>query len=127
MDATTNSLNWFEIPAIDISRAKKFYETLFNFEMSEHDMNGMKMAFFPYAPGSGHVSGGLAQSEMHNPSTDGAVVYLNGNPNLDAALGKVEAAGGKVVMPKTQIDENIGYMAIFIDSEGNRVALHSQG
>lgn len=127
MDATTNSLNWFEIPANDIKRAKKFYETLFDFEMGEAEMNGMKMAFFPYEPGSGKAAGGLAQSEMHKPSQGGAIIYLNGNPNLDVALGKVEAAGGTVVIPKTQIDENIGYMAFFIDTEGNKVALHSQG
>jgi predicted enzyme related to lactoylglutathione lyase len=127
MDATTNSLNWFEIPATDISRAKKFYEAIFDLQMPEHEMNGMKMAFFPYEPGSGKVAGGLAQSAMHTPSADGTAIYLNGNPDLDVALDKVESAGGKVIMPKTQIDENIGFMAFFMDTEGNRVALHSQG
>ena len=88
-------------------------------------MGGMPMAFFPMAPASGKVSGGLVQGPMHKPSADGAKIYLNGNPDLANALGKIEAAGGKITMPKTKINDEIGYMAFFIDSEGNGVALHS--
>jgi uncharacterized protein len=126
MDNTTNSLNWFEIPATDIKRAKKFYETILNIKMEEQEMMNMKMAFFPYEPGSGKASGGLCQSDFHKPSMDGVIVYLNGNPDLKSVLDKVESAGGRVVMPKTEITPDIGYMAFFVDSEGNRVALHSQ-
>jgi uncharacterized protein len=125
MDATTNALNWFEIPATDITRAKSFYESVFGIEMQQMEMMGMHMAMFPSENMNGKVSGGLCQSDMHKPSADGAVIYLNGNPDLTAALDKVEAAGGQVVMPKTHIDEQTGYMAFFIDSEGNKVGLHS--
>lgn len=125
MTAQENALNWFEIPAGDINRAKKFYETIFGIEMPVQEMMGMQMAFFPAEDMNGKVSGGLVQGPMHKPSADGAKVYLNGNPNLDNALSKVEAAGGKVTMPKTKISEEIGYMAFFIDSEGNGMALHS--
>jgi len=83
------------------------------------------MAFFPAEDMNGKVSGSLVQSPQHKPSTDGAKIYFNGNPDLVNALGRIEAAGGKVVMPKTFINENVGYMAFFIDSEGNNVALHS--
>jgi len=62
---------------------------------------------------------------MYKPSADGAVIYLNGNPDLSVPLGKIEEAGGHVVMPKTLINDEIGYMAFFIDTEGNKVALHS--
>jgi len=62
---------------------------------------------------------------MHKPSEEGVVIYLNGNPDLALAPGRVEEAGGRVVMPKTLISEEIGYMAFFIDTEGNKVALHS--
>ena len=127
MTAKENSLNWFEIPATDIARAKKFYETIFGIKMDEQEMMGMKMAFFPYEDMNGKVSGGLVQGPMHKPSADGAKIYLNGNPDLAVALGKVEAAGGKVLMPKTKISDEIGYMAFFIDTEGNGVALHSNG
>ncbi len=127
MDPQSNNLNWFEIPAVDIKRAKTFYETIFGIELAEQEMNGMKMAFFPWEMGSGKAAGGLVQSEMHKPSMDGCVIYLNGNPDLQNALDKVEGAGGQIIMPKTQISEEIGYMAFFVDSEGNRMALHSQG
>lgn len=125
MDATTNALNWFEIAVADMGRAVKFYETVFDVKMEQQEMMGMKMAFFPAENMNGKVSGGLVQGPMHKPSADGAVVYLNGNPDLGNALGKIEAAGGKVVMPKTKISDDIGYMAFFMDTEGNRVALHS--
>ena len=127
MDKNSNSLNWFEIPAKDITRAKKFYESIFATNM--HDMGemmGMKMVGFPSEMGNGKASGALVQSEMHKPSTDGAVVYLNANPSIQTVLDRIETAGGKVVMPKTQISPEIGHMAFFIDSEGNKVALHAQ-
>ncbi len=125
MDGTVNILNWFEISVNDIARAKKFYETIFSTKMDETEMMGMKMAFFPADVMNGNVSGGLVQGPMHKPSADGAKIYFNGNPDLDVALSKIEAAGGKVTMPKTKITDDIGYMAFFIDTEGNGVALHS--
>jgi len=125
MKASENALNWFEIAVSDLSRAKKFYETVFDIEMQQMDMNGMLMAFFPTENMSTNVGGGLVQHEMYKPSADGAVIYLNGNPDLAFALGRVEGAGGKVVMPKTLINDEIGYMAFFLDTEGNKVALHS--
>lgn len=126
MDQTTNSLNWFEIPADDLGRAKKFYEGIFDITMEEMEMPGMAMASFPYAPESGKAAGCVAKSEMHKPSAEGAVIYLNANPNMDGVVAKIESNGGKVVMPKTKISDDIGYMAFFMDTEGNKVALHSQ-
>ena len=125
MTAKDNSLNWFEISVSDIKRAKKFYEKVFGIDMDEKEMMGMKMAFFPSEDMNAKVSGGLVQGPMHKPSADGAKIYLNGNPDLANALGKVEAAGGKVAMPKTKISDDIGFMAYFVDTEGNTVALHS--
>jgi len=125
MDSNVNALNWFEISVSDIARAKKFYETVFGVKMEQSEMMGMKMAFFPAENMNGKVSGGLVEGPMHKPSTDGAKIYFNGNPDLSVALGRVEAAGGKITMPKTQISPEIGHMAFFTDSEGNGVALHS--
>ncbi len=120
----TNALNWFEIPATDINRAKDFYAKSFGVDMGETiEMMGMQMAFFPSAEGK--VSGGLVQSDMHKPSMDGCVVYLNANPSMETVITNITAAGGNVIMPKTHISEDIGYMAFFIDSEGNKMALHS--
>jgi len=109
----------------DIARAKKFYETVFSIQMDQQEMMGMQMAFFPAEDMNGKVSGALVQGPMHKPSAEGAVIYLNGNPDLAVALGKIEAAGGKVIMPKTHINDQVGNMAYFTDTEGNQVALHS--
>ena len=126
MDATTNSLNWFEIPVTDMQRAKHFYQVVFSMHMNESEMMGMQMAFFPYENGNGKASGALVKSENHKPSNEGAIVYLNANPSMDEVLDKIESMGGKVLLPKTQITPEVGYMAFFTDTEGNRVALHSQ-
>lgn len=126
MTANENVLNWFEISVSDMTRAIKFYETVFGIKMEKQDMMKMEMAFFPYDPQSGYVSGALVKSEMHKPSGDGVKLYLNGNPNLATPLAKVERAGGKVIVPKTLITDEIGYMGFFIDTEGNMIALHSQ-
>ncbi|TND08919.1 MAG: lactoylglutathione lyase family protein [Bacteroidetes bacterium] len=126
MDKNSNSLNWFEIPATDISRAKKFYENIFSITMDEQDMMGMQMAFFPAEMGNGKANGCLCKSEMHKPSMDGAIIYLNANSGMDNIIGRIESSGGKMIMPKTQITPEIGFMAFFVDSEGNRMALHSQ-
>ncbi len=125
MEKTENALNWFEIAAADISRAKKFYDTVFDADMALIDMNGMKMVVFPTDDSTGKVSGALVESEMHVPGAVGSLIYLNGNPDLAGPLGKVEAAGGQVVLGKTFISDEVGYMAFFVDTEGNKVGLHS--
>lgn len=127
MDKNSNSLNWFEIPAVDLNRAKNFYETIFSIKMDDMgEMMGMKMAGFPSEMTNGKVSGGLAQSSMHKPSAEGSVIYLNANPTIQTVIDRIETAGGKVLMPKTEISPEIGFMAFFIDSEGNRMGLHAQ-
>ncbi len=125
MDANSNALNWFEISVSDIARAKKFYEEIFSMEMFVQDMMGMKMAYFPIDMTSGKVGGGIVESPYHKPSADGVKVYLNANPDMEAILAKIAGAGGQVMMPKTKISDEIGYMAGFVDTEGNHVALHS--
>lgn len=124
MDNTTNSLNWFEIPVKDIERSKTFYETIFDIEMETYEMQGNKMAFFPWKSGSGKATGGLAQGPTYKPSTEGTVVYLNANPKMDNVLAKVQDAGGKVTVPKMSIGEN-GHIAFIMDTEGNNVGIHS--
>lgn len=120
-----NMINWFEIAAADLSRAKKFYGHILGIELKEVDMFGSKMAFFP-ADGD-NVSGALVQGADYTPSADGSLIYLNGGNDLDTMLSKVEVAGGKVFVPKTQISPEMGYFAVFMDSEGNKMALHSIG
>ena len=121
-----NALNWFEIPVSDIKRAVKFYNTILGVEQTITEfemMPGYQMAMLPAEDG---VGGGLVQGEGYVPSTEGAVVYLNAGEDLAVALGKVEGAGGKILVPKTDIGEN-GFFAYILDSEGNKVGLHSMG
>lgn len=124
MSSQTNAINWFEIPATDIVRAKKFYEQIFEIKMEDMEMPGMKYAMFPFDPTIGKVSGGLAQSPMHTPGMTGSILYLNANPDLQHVLNRIEKAGGQMTMPKTAIGQN-GFMAFFTDTEGNNMALHS--
>jgi predicted enzyme related to lactoylglutathione lyase len=126
MTSQDNALNWFDISVSDIERATKFYEAVFGIKMEQQEMKGKKMAFFPSEDMNGKVSGGLTQGASHKPSADGAKIYLNANPDLSGALGKIESAGGKIIMPKMKISDEIGFMAFFVDSEGNTVGLHSK-
>jgi predicted enzyme related to lactoylglutathione lyase len=126
MNKETNSLNWFEIPVTDLPRAKHFYQVAFGVHLDDMNMPGMEMAAFPSEMGSGRASGALVKSEYNKPSAEGVLVYLNANPDMTEVLERIAAEGGQVIMPKTLITPEIGYMANFIDTEGNRVALHSQ-
>ena len=121
-----NAISWFEIPVTDIDRAQKFYEAIFGITLNAMDMPDMKMRMFPLDDPMAGVGGTLVDSGgFHKPSaTEGPLIYLNGNPDVQNVLGKVEAAGGKILMPKTEISPEYGYMAIFLDTEGNRIALH---
>ncbi len=122
-----NAISWFEIPATDLARATKFYETIFNTALIPVDMPNIKMRMFPITDMQNGIGGAVVDSGgFHKPSaTDGPLIYLNGNPDLQNILDKVEAAGGKIAVPKTIISEAFGFMAIIIDTEGNRIGLHS--
>ncbi len=120
----SNAINWFEIPVSDFNRAQKFYETILAAEMPVMEAMGMKSAFFPVDLQSGAVGGCIIQGAGYEPSQKGALVYLNGGDDLSVILNRVEAAGGKITLPKTPIGKN-GFMAHFTDSEGNKIGLHS--
>jgi len=119
-----NAISWFEIPATDYERAKTFYNTMLGIEIADMPMPEGKYGMFPYDNDNNGVGGGIMQMKGVNPSADGVTIYLNGGDDLSAPLSRVEAAGGKIIMPKTDIGEN-GFMAQLLDTEGNKVALHS--
>ena len=125
--AFKNAISWFEIPTQDLERAQKFYETIFGIELVPLDVQNLKMRMFPIEEPTSGVGGALCYNkDFYKPSsTDGPLVYLNGNPDVQNILDKVEDAGGKILVPKTQISPEYGYMAVLIDTEGNRIALHS--
>ena len=123
----TNAISWFEIGTTDLDRATKFYETIFQVKLAPLDLDNIKMRMFPLDDMRTGVGGALVDSKgFHKPSsTDGPLIYLNGNPDVQLVLDRVEAAGGKIMLPKTEISPEYGSMAVIIDSEGNRIALHS--
>lgn len=126
MSETKHVISWFELPVSDIDRAKKFYESIFQTELVFMDMgDDFKMAVFPGDQNT--ISGALVlNTSWYKPSnTDGPLIYLNGNPDLKIIEERIEPAGGKVTIPKRQISPEHGHMAVFEDTEGNRVALHS--
>lgn len=122
-----SAISWFEIPATDLDRATKFYETLFDVQLIAMDLPNIKMRMFPVADMQNDIGGAVVHSAgFYTPSDSaGVLIYLNGNPDVQHVLDKVAAAGGKIVLPKTEITPEYGYMALIIDTEGNRIGLHS--
>jgi predicted enzyme related to lactoylglutathione lyase len=122
-----NAISWFELPATDLDRAQKFYETIFGFSLMPMDTPNIQMRMFPIQDPQNGVGGALCKTDgFHKPSaTEGPLIYFNANPDVQRVLDKVEEAGGKIIVPKTEISSEYGNMVVFIDCEGNRVALHS--
>ena len=114
-------ITWFELPVTDLARARVFYETVLSTSLHEEVFAGMPMALFPYTPGN--VGGALVKGPQLVPSPDGAVVYLDTGGALDDCLARVPAAGGAVLMARTDIGAP-GFIALIRDTEGNRVGLH---
>lgn len=121
-----NAISWFEIPTRDLDRAQKFYESIFDITFTPFDTPQIKMRMFPLEDPMG-VGGALVYNDQFYKSsaTDGPLIYLNANPDVQNILNKIEAAGGKILLPKTMITPEYGHMAMFLDTEGNRIALHS--
>jgi len=122
-----NAISWFEIPSENLDRAQKFYESIFNLELFPMDVANIRMRMFPIDDPNTGIGGAVAHTEgFYKPSTsDGVLIYLNGNPDVQIILDRVEAAGGKILVPKTEISPEYGHMGIFVDTEGNRIGLHS--
>ena len=121
-----NAISWFEIPVEDFDRAKKFYEAIFAtpFTAMRAGPTGPRLALFPVDPMKS-VGGALAQGAGYQPTFAGTKVYLSAGEDLSVVLNRVEAAGGKIALPKTQVSPQFGFMGAFIDTEGNWVGLHS--
>lgn len=117
-----NYISWFEIPALDFRQAVNFYNHIFSIEMTQNSTDVNAMAFFPATSG---IGGAVIAGPGSIPSSIGPLIYLNGGNDLNDVLNKVEEVGGRIIMPKTHIGEDEGYFAIFIDSQGNKLALHS--
>lgn len=114
-------VSWFEIPVYDMARASAFYNTLYNMQMEVVQNGEFHMAYFPADQG---IGGALIQGPGCYPNDTGVLIYLNAGNDMDSILGRIELAGGRIIMTKTLIAAQAGYFALFIDSEGNRLALH---
>lgn len=120
----SNAISWFEIPVKNFERAKSFYSTMLGTKITDHHIDHAKYGMFSYDSDNNKVGGALIEMDGAEPSTQGTTVYLNGGNDLGMPLARVEKAGGKILMPKTDIGEN-GFMAQILDTEGNKIALHS--
>ncbi len=122
-----NVISWFEIPTTDINRAQQFYESILGITFQKLDLDQIKMRLFQLDDPMAGVGGALVKTDgFHIPSSkEGPLVYLNGNPDVQKVLDRVEAAGGKILVPKTKISDEYGDMAVILDTEGNRIALHN--
>lgn len=127
----TNAITWFEIPVVDTERAKKFYETILDIQMETRSIEetNEELTFFPFETGviratSGLVSGALTKNNYYKPSNSGTVIYLNAYPKIQHVIDRIEPAGGKIILPKTKIIA--GYIARFLDTEGNLVGIHAE-
>lgn len=121
-----HAISWFDIPVEDMDRAQKFYEQIFGITMIPMDSANIKMRMFPVEDMM-NVAGALVHhGDFYKPSlTHGPLLYLNANPDVQLILDRVEAVGGKVLVPKTMISPEHGHMAVIADTEGNRIGLHS--
>jgi hypothetical protein len=113
----------FEIPATDIARAIHFYKEILGVKIEKLEFPGMEMGLFPFQDQM--VTGVIMKGEGYEPSSKGVTIYLNAGDNLQVILDKVEQNGGKIIIPKTPHADESGYFAIFHDSEGNKMGLHS--
>ena len=122
-----NPVGWFEIPVTDMPRAIKFYEAVLQIKIEHRPFGELDMGWFPMSPDGKGITGALVKhAEWYKPAMDGALLYFTAHSgDLSIELARVEAAGGKVCVPRKPIGE-FGFIAVFSDTEGNRVALHSR-
>lgn len=125
MSRSAHALNWFEIPAVDFARARAFYAAVLGRPIEPMQMGPVTMGFLSTDPEA--VGGALVHGDGNAPSKQGTIVYLNGGDDLAPMLARVERAGGSIAVPKTEIGNDFGFFAHFIDTEGNKVGLHSMG
>jgi len=118
------TIAWFEIPVNDMKRATSFYEAVFETTLTPQNFGDVLMAFFPGQDSKNGAPGSLMKYESYVPSEEGSLVYFSCE-DVQNELNRVASAGGIIRQEKTQISPEHGYMAVVIDTEGNRIALHS--
>ena len=125
MTTPRNAIDWFEIPVRNMDRAAAFYETLLGTTIRRETIGPNALGVFTYDVEQGVGGCLLAGEHVPAPSLDGSLVYLNAGPSLDAVVARVEAAGGRVLVPKVTLPGDMGCFVHIADTEGNRVGLHA--
>jgi uncharacterized protein len=128
MATQTHAINWFEIPVSDFDRAKHFYETIFAYKMNDRQVGNARMGFLQHdMEGEGRGGAIVYDPAFYTPSANGTLVYLNCEPNIQKVIDRVIPAGGQILQNKTQVavTQDLGYWALIMDTEGNRIALHA--
>lgn len=118
-----NAVVWSEIAVVDLKRASAFYEKLLDGKLKQESFGPFRIALFPHAADG--VGGCLVHGEGYEPSPKGTVTYFAAIPDLDAALERARSAGARVLMPKTALPGDQGYIAHLADCEGNRIGLYA--
>ena len=116
-----NRAVWFDIPVADLDRAAAFYRAVLEIDVRKQEFDGFAFCFLAHDEGNG---GCLVPGAGEISSTGGILVYLNVDGRIRDAIAQVEQRGGKVMEPVHAIGPH-GFRAVVLDSEGNRVALHS--
>lgn len=119
-----NQVGWFEIPTADLQRATDFYQNVFDVTLEQHDMGPLKMAWFPVKENAMGAPGSLVKADEYTPSTDGTLVYFSVT-DIEGACKKAANNGGSVLREKMSISE-YGFIGLLLDTEGNRIGLHSR-
>jgi len=118
-----NPVGWFEIYVQDMSRARQFYDSVFQVKLEKLDSPGIEMWSFPMVMGGSGAAGALVKFEGVSPGGNSTLVYFH---CADCAVeaGRISAAGGRVHREKMSIGK-WGFIALALDSEGNMFGLHS--
>lgn len=122
--SNVNPVTWFDIQVSDMERAKKFYETVFNVQLTDLPIEWGKQSLFPFNHQSPNISGALVEKAASDIRGNNTVIYF-ATDDCIAEEARIEAAGGKIIQPKMSIGE-FGYVSIFMDTEGNTIGLHSR-
>lgn len=123
----THAINWFEIPVSQFDRARAFYSTILDVPITEMQLGGDRLGLLAFDAENGGVGGAIVEGLDYVPSQRGCIIYLHCGEDLNEVLGRVINAGGRIERDKTPVsyELDLGFHAIFIDTEGNRIGLHS--
>lgn len=122
IEKTHNPVVYFEIPVMNMDIAVNFYKNVFKFNFKKEIIEQNEMALFPFSDNKYGISGALAKGEIYKPTKNGVLIYFK-TENINQTLKLAVESGGKILYPKT-LNDGVGCVAEFEDSEGNRIGLY---